>query len=103
MKRKSAMAFPSSAHSSSFSSGSAAGAPSRGPEEARRLSARSQATPAAGGLSPSSRFRCSEGEHRLEKLEFALAVALSRKDLTRVQHLRDQIDALGGNAEEPGT
>jgi len=40
---------------------------------------------------------------RLEKLEFALAVALSRKDTARVQNLRDQIDALGGNAEEPGT
>jgi protein-arginine kinase activator protein McsA len=52
---------------------------------------------------PLSRVRGSEGEHRLEKLEFALAVALSRKDMARVQHLRDQIDALGGNAEEPGT
>ena len=43
------------------------------------------------------------GEHRLEKLEFALAVALTRGDLQRSQSLREQIAALGGNQEEPGT
>ena len=51
------------------------------------------------GFPPSS----SEGEHQLEKLEFALAVALTRGDLQRSQNLRDQIAALGGNQEEPGT
>jgi hypothetical protein len=44
-----------------------------------------------------------EGEHQREKLQFALAVALTRGDLTRSQQLRDQIAALGGDLEEPGT
>lgn len=45
----------------------------------------------------------SEGEHQLEKLEFALAVALTRGDLQRSEQLRHAIAALGGNQEEPGT
>ena len=44
-----------------------------------------------------------EGEHQLEKLQFALAVALTRGDHTRSQQLRDQIAALGEDLEEPGT
>ncbi len=44
-----------------------------------------------------------EGEHQLEKLEFALAVALTRGDQRRSSLLREQIEALGGNCEEPGT
>ena len=44
-----------------------------------------------------------EGDHQLEKLEFALAVALTRGDQHRSAQLRDQIAALGGNQEEPGT
>jgi hypothetical protein len=44
-----------------------------------------------------------EGDHQLEKLEFALAVALTRGDQQRSRLLRDQIEALGGNCEEPGT
>lgn len=44
-----------------------------------------------------------DGEHQLEKLQFALAVALTRGDLDRSQQLRDAIAALGGNQEEPGT
>ncbi|MBM5823011.1 MAG: hypothetical protein FJ082_11340 [Cyanobacteria bacterium K_Offshore_surface_m2_011] len=44
-----------------------------------------------------------EGGHQLEKLEFALAVALTRGDLQRSDQLRSQIAALGGNQEEPGT
>lgn len=48
--------------------------------------------------------RCTaEAEHQLEKLEFALAVALSRGDSQRSVQLRAQIEALGGNQEEPGT
>ena len=43
------------------------------------------------------------GEHKLEKLEFALAVALTRGDQQRSADLRRQIDELGGNSEEPGT
>lgn len=64
--------------------------------------------PSAGGTSPSP-SRChassipSEGEHQLEKLEFALAVALTRGDQQRSEQLRDAIAALGGNLEEPGT
>jgi len=44
-----------------------------------------------------------EGGHQLEKLEFALAVAMSRGDDDRSAQLREQIEALGGNVEEPGT
>jgi hypothetical protein len=47
--------------------------------------------------------RSSENDHQLEKLEFALAVAITRGDGARIQTLRDQIAALGGNCEEPGT
>ena len=45
----------------------------------------------------------SDGDHQLEKLEFALAVALTRGDQQRSALLRSQIDAMGGNSEEPGT
>jgi hypothetical protein len=44
-----------------------------------------------------------DGGHQLEKLEFALAVAITRGDQQRVDQLRDQIADLGGNREEPGT
>ena len=44
-----------------------------------------------------------EGGHQLEKLEFALAVAMTRGDQTRSDQLRSQIADLGGNIEEPGT
>jgi hypothetical protein len=44
-----------------------------------------------------------EGGHQLEKLEFALAVAITRGDVHRSEQLRAQIAALGGNREEPGT
>lgn len=54
----------------------------------------------SGAFSVSAPF---EGDHNLEKLEFALAVALTRGDLQRSQLLREQIAALGGNREEPGT
>lgn len=56
--------------------------------------------PMAAGRSTA---RSSENDHQLEKLEFALAVAITRGDATRVQSLREQIAALGGNCEEPGT
>ncbi|CAK6698775.1 hypothetical protein OGCDGJMD_02526 [Cyanobium usitatum str. Tous] len=58
-----------------------------------------QASSGRSGYPPTS----GEGEHQLEKLEFALAVALTRGDEQRSQSLRDQIAALGGNREEPGT
>lgn len=44
-----------------------------------------------------------EGGHQLEKLEFALAVAVTRGDHRKIADLREKIDALGGNVEEPGT
>lgn len=44
-----------------------------------------------------------EGEHQLEKLEFALAIALTRGDEQRSRQLREEIAKLGGNQEEPGT
>jgi hypothetical protein len=44
-----------------------------------------------------------EGGHQLEKLEFALAVAMTRGDANRCEMLRGQIAELGGNIEEPGT
>jgi hypothetical protein len=45
----------------------------------------------------------SEGEHQLEKLQFSLAVALSRGDHQRSAQLRRQIAELGEFHEEPGT
>ncbi|MCP9839951.1 hypothetical protein KBY93_04790 [Synechococcus sp. J7-Johnson] len=44
-----------------------------------------------------------EGGHQLEKLEFALAIAISRGDTSRADQLRSQIDVLGDLGEEPGT
>ncbi|MEB3326039.1 MAG: hypothetical protein VKM17_11995 [Cyanobacteriota bacterium] len=44
-----------------------------------------------------------EGEHQLEKLQFALAIALTRGDALRSTQLREEIAQLGGNREEPGT
>ncbi len=55
---------------------------------------------------PTGNPRCSlqaERDHQLEKLEFALAVALTRGDGERSLALRQAIEALGGNGEEPGT
>ena len=44
-----------------------------------------------------------ESGHQIEKLEFALAVALTRGDQNLSAFLRSQITDLGGNVEEPGT
>jgi hypothetical protein len=44
-----------------------------------------------------------EGGHQLEKLEFALAHAEAKGDLSRCSELQDLIADLGGTAEEPGT
>ncbi len=59
--------------------------------------------PAASGPPACASRSFAEGGHQLEKLEFALAVAITRGDASRVRQLRDQIAALGGNREEPGT
>jgi hypothetical protein len=44
-----------------------------------------------------------EGEHQLEKLQFALAIALTRGDALRSSQLREEIAKLGENREETGT
>ena len=41
--------------------------------------------------------------HQIEKLEFALAVAVGRGDQQRIHELRQRIADLGDNREEPGT
>jgi hypothetical protein len=88
------MAFPSSA----------TGASSHGsvpfPSPGNRRPVPLHAAPAVTGRAS---LRSSESDHQLEKLEFALAVAIGRGDAGRIQALRDQIAALGGNSEEPGT
>lgn len=109
------MTFPSPANS-----GFANGSSNRWPDDSCSLSSQTLSSHAAAmhGSAASipagvaSAVRCSgngfptisgDGEHQLEKLEFALAVALTRGDWQRSQQLRDQIAALGGNLEEPGT
>ena len=91
------MAYPTPFHS---------GSPHGSASRCSQASSSSQA-PGSGQVSGGGRPVCppssGEGEHQLEKLEFALAVALTRGDLQRSQNLRDQIAALGGNLEEPGT
>jgi len=49
------------------------------------------------------RYSFVEGGHQLEKLEFALAVAQTKGEGKKSEILKQQINALGGNAEEPGT
>lgn len=89
------MAFPT------FSTpASAHGSTPSGSSGLRRPPAASPCAPPAPGCSS---VRSSENDHQLEKLEFALAVAITRGDGARIQTLRDQIAALGGNCEEPGT
>lgn len=92
MERKSAMAFPSSP-----CAGPSPAAPQAPASSGHRLS------PPGFNAAHGTSQRGWQGEHQLEKLEFALAVALTRGDLQRSAQLRDQIDALGGNREEPGT
>jgi hypothetical protein len=82
------MAFPTSPYQSTFGAlhGQGAAPRSTGPAPHCKLRTHSQ-----------------EEDHQLEKLEFALAVALTRGDQQRSDQLRTQIAALGGNQEEPGT
>ena len=62
-----------------------------------------QSTSSLHSLAIRTRSGYIEGGHQLEKLEFALAIAEARGDLSRCSILRDRIADLGGNAEEPGT
>lgn len=88
------MAFPPFQHRPQQAVGS-------GGQGASHRSGSVSVNPEAGHALP--RQAEQEGEHKLEKLEFALAVALTRGDVQRSQSLREQIAALGGNQEEPGT
>lgn len=77
-------------------------------ERKRTMAFSSSHRTAPGSPKPSGTPACqnrgyAEGGHQLEKLEFALAVAITRGDQQRVDRLRAEIDALGGNREEPGT
>ena len=44
-----------------------------------------------------------EGDHQLEKLQFALAISETRGDESKSALLRAQIADLGHTREEPGT
>jgi len=100
MERKSAMAFPTfSTPGSSSTATFAHGPTSSGSPGLRRPANNPCSSPLSGCAIP----RSSENDHQLEKLEFALAVAITRGDAARVQTLRAQIADLGGNCEEPGT
>lgn len=80
-------------------SGSKPPAPSvAGPTPRAGQSVSSRSTPARPCIHSSE-----EASHELEKLEFALAVAITRGDQEREAACRAAIDALGGNREEPGT
>ena len=59
--------------------------------------------PGSTGVPSASSSGFIEGGHQLEKLEFALAVAITRGDQSKSDQLRAQIADLGGNIEEPGT
>ena len=52
---------------------------------------------------PAATITFSEQDHQLEKLEFALALALSEGCHDKAHHLRSRIEALGDHGEEPGT
>jgi len=84
------MAFPLNAHSAFSNGGVQGGVQRQGRSPQCRIASVVQGGDTAG-------------DHQLEKLEFALAVALTRGDQERSADLRRQIDALGGNCEEPGT
>lgn len=100
MGRKSAMAFPTySTPGSAATAALAHGPASSGSPGLRRPANNPCSSPLSGCAIP----RSSENDHQLEKLEFALAVAITRGDAARVQTLRTQIADLGGNCEEPGT
>jgi hypothetical protein len=100
MKRKSAMAFPIPSQENAQSHGGAYRAPLFSHASTPRAFAMGLAVAGAPAHAPQPGV---EMDHQLEKLEFALAVAMTRGDANRVQVLRDQIAALGGNCEEPGT
>ena len=44
-----------------------------------------------------------EKDHQLEKLEFALAISQTVGDKVRSEAIKDKIEKIGPNYEEPGT
>ncbi len=44
-----------------------------------------------------------EQDHKIEKLEFALAISQSIGDTNRSGQIKDQLKKIGQNYEEPGT
>lgn len=92
------MAFPSPGHGPSSQSPSTSTAPVAA---GSRPTHRQNGSPSR--VFPSPSLSPCDGEHQLEKLQFALAVALTRGDRDRERLLREQIALLGGNNEEPGT
>ena len=44
-----------------------------------------------------------EKDHQLEKLEFALAISRTIGDEIKAEQIKDQIEKIGFNYEEPGT
>jgi len=42
-------------------------------------------------------------DHQLEKLEFALAISQTNGDKIKSDQIKDQIEKIGFNYEEPGT
>ena len=100
------MTFPSSRHTPGELS---SGLPTSGPLTSTSTPGRpvtlQGARQVANGLPRSNLCHPlpAEGDHQLEKLEFALAIALTRGDDQRSRQLREEIDKLGGNREEPGT
>ncbi len=85
------MAYPASSHST--------------PSHAQSAHSSSQAVPSSAARCGAGfpRVVISEADHQREKLEFALAVAVSRGDAERCESLRGQISALGADGVEPGT
>lgn len=85
------MAYPTFSHST--------------PSHAQSANPTSQAVPSGSTRCGAGfpRVLISEADHQREKLEFALAVAVSRGDTERCESLRSQISALGAGGVEPGT
>ena len=100
MERKSAMTFPAASCSANGPQNSAPQPPVHLPGAAQAVR---PGAPALRTARPAGGADSAEGDHELEKLEFALAVALTRGDQQRSQVLRERIAELGGNREEPGT
>jgi len=100
------MSFPSSHHAPGGSTANGvtpAGPPSTPGTVTTARPAGVRTAPTGLPRSNTCRPLPAEGDHQLEKLEFALAIALTRGDAQRSRQLREEIDRLGGNREEPGT